>query len=123
MSFATCIEWRSIKYTDGDYGFLGIFHSRRKQVCQVDVMIDPKNAEKLTILEIQTVPEFQNQGYATLMMRSLLQEYGHDYDIYLYARPFNASPLSKQQLVAWYEKFGFHSSNNGKPAALSRKRQ
>lgn len=63
------------------------------------------------VTDVWVDPAHRGKGWATALMRAMLEVMRFD-DLYLRAQPFDyeTSPvLSIDQLIAWYEKFGFRS--------------
>lgn len=49
-------------------------------------------------------PKYRRQGMATLLMETVMTA---DVPVYLYPDPIDGSPISKEELTAWYLRNGF----------------
>lgn len=105
---------RPIRTAEGDVrNFLvGQLLSRRRSIARVDVDIHIVDG-CVWVMELYTEPEYRKMGYATVLFSVLLQQYVNVYDewrlaVYPFAIPSqHTPPLTAEQLVKFYEKFGF----------------
>ena len=73
------------------------------------------------ISHLQTLPEFRHKGHATELMNYICKDADNRKVILvLMVEPFDDEPMTVEQLVAWYGKFGFTPLPNGDKVMLAR---
>jgi len=108
------VKFHDKLFPSGDYGIVGHVESRRKNVCRIECAyteaLHQDGRQVVIINEIYTECDFRKSGYATLLLKTLISNYGDDCVFYLQPIPFsNAPAMSTAKLERWYSRLGFES--------------
>jgi GNAT superfamily N-acetyltransferase len=110
----TQVIWNQAR-CDGELTWQGAMYSRRKLVCTAILGFDNEKPDRLWLEELETVYQYRNHGFATLMMQSIINMFRDEYkEIQLVIRPFGNNSISVPMLTNFYQKAGFRQTEDTK---------
>lgn len=90
-----------------------LYHTVKKDGTVVGMVKVKPHIDGFQISNLWIRPESRSNGVGTGLMKRVIKYYG-DKKLYLTAEIFDNSPITQDELEAWYKKFGFVGSHEGK---------
>lgn len=90
-----------------------LYHTVKKDGVIAGMVKVKPHIDGFMISNLWVRPGSRGTGVGTGLMKRVLKHYG-DSKLYLKAEIFDNSPLTQDELEAWYKKFGFTGSHEGK---------
>jgi len=100
--------WWESEFDNGTEGWICSMLSRRRRVGTAHVVLSKKRPRRACLAALEVEAQYQRLGYGKLLLQHVINWASPNYDhLWLSVQPFGNKRLNQQQLVDYYEAFGF----------------
>ena len=101
-------EWRKAEFTNGTSGWICKMTSRRRKIGAAHVVYNRRKKDGLVLGALHIKPQYQRQRYGKQLLQHIIDEVSPDWsELRLMVQPFADKAMDVQELVRFYQRFGF----------------